>query len=35
MISVNEVGTTQAMLRLIPTVNGQEKNVRWAKDYEL
>jgi hypothetical protein len=22
-------------LRLTPSINNQEKNVRWAKDYEL
>ncbi len=34
-IPVDEVGTAQATLRLIATKNNQEKNVRWAKDYEL
>ncbi len=29
------VGLAQAQLRLTPTKNKQEKNVRWAKDYEL
>ena len=35
LIPIDHVGTTQANLRLFPTVNNQEKNVRWAKDYEL
>ena len=35
LLPVNEVGLTQAMLRIIPTVNNQEKGVRWAKDYEI
>ena len=34
-VPVDVVGVTQAMLRLTPTKNNQEKNVRWAKDYEL
>lgn len=32
LIPINEAGGT---LRLTPTKNGQEKHVRWAKDYEL
>lgn len=35
LISVDQVGATRANLRLAPTKNNQEKNVRWAKDYEL
>lgn len=35
LILVDDVGTTRANLRLVPTKNNQEKNVRWAKDYEL
>jgi hypothetical protein len=35
LIPVDHVGTVHASLRLLPTVNKQEKNVRWAKDYEL
>ena len=34
-IPVDEVGKSQVTLRLTPTKNGQEKHVRWAKDYEL
>lgn len=34
-IPVDDVGTTNATLRLRPSKNKQEKNVRWAKDYEL
>jgi PD-(D/E)XK endonuclease len=34
-VPVDEAGTTKAILRLTPTKNGQEKNIRWAKDYEL
>jgi hypothetical protein len=29
------VGKTSGILRLLPTKNQQEKNIRWAKDYEL
>ena len=35
LVPVDAVGVAQAHLRLIPPKNGQEKNVRWAKDYEL
>ncbi len=35
LIPVDQVGITQAKLRLVPTANKQEKGVRWAKDYEL
>jgi len=35
LILVDDVGTTRANLRLVPAKNKQEKNVRWAKDYEL
>jgi len=34
-VPVDDVGVTQAQLRLTPTKNGQEKHVRWARDYEL
>jgi PD-(D/E)XK endonuclease len=35
LVPVDQVGTTQAHLRLRPTKNNQEKHVRWAKEYEL
>ena len=35
LVPVDEVGTTRAHLRLEPSKNNQEKNVRWASDYEL
>ena len=35
LVPISQVGVTSAMLRLMPTKNNQEKNVRWAKDYEL
>ncbi len=35
LVPVDQVGVTQAILRLAPTANNQGKNVRWAKDYEL
>jgi len=35
LISVDEVGISHATLRLTQSKNNQEKNVRWAKDYEL
>lgn len=34
-IPVDDVGMARATLRLTPSKNNQEKNVRWAKDYEL
>ena len=35
LIPVDDVGIAHTRLRLMPTKNKQEKNVRWAKDYEL
>ena len=35
LVPVDDTGTSQTVLRLVPTKNNQEKNVRWAKDYEL
>ncbi len=35
LIPVDHVGVTNVRIRLVPTGNKQEKNVRWAKDYEL
>jgi hypothetical protein len=35
LVPVDAVGTAKAMLRLAPTKNKQEKNIRWAQDYEL
>src|SRR2546421_8355519 len=35
LVPVDDVGTTRAHLRLEPSKNKQEKNVRWARDYEL
>jgi hypothetical protein len=35
LISVDRVGISTASLRLAPGKNNQEKNVLWAKDYEL
>jgi hypothetical protein len=35
LVPVEAVGAAKAMLRLAPTKNKQEKNVRWAQDYEL
>jgi hypothetical protein len=35
LLPVDDVGTSLATLRLVPSKNKQEKNVRWAKDYEL
>ncbi len=34
-VPVDAVGVTNATLRLVPAKNKQEKNVRWAADYEL
>jgi hypothetical protein len=35
LIPVDQVGRTRAHLRIESAKNNQEKNVRWAKDYEL
>ncbi len=35
LIPVDHIPNTEGRLRLLPTRNGQEKNIRWAKDYEL
>jgi hypothetical protein len=35
LLPVDDVGTSLATLRLVPSKNNQEKHVRWAKDYEL
>jgi hypothetical protein len=35
LLSIDDVGTSLATLRLVPSKNKQVKNVRWAKDYEL
>jgi hypothetical protein len=35
MIPVEHTGTSHMNLRLVPTKNNQEKNVKWAKDYEI
>lgn len=35
LVPVDQVGVTKANLRLVPSKNNQERNVRWAKDYEL
>ena len=33
LVPVSECGKTEKALRLIPTVNGQTKNISFAKDY--
>lgn len=35
LVPVDQVGATNANLRLVPAKNNQTKHVRWAKDYEL
>lgn len=35
LVPVEQVGLTKANLRLVSAKNNQEKNVRWAKNYEL
>lgn len=35
LVPIDQMPSTSAVLRLVPTANGQEKNIRWAKDYEL
>lgn len=34
-IPIHEATRTQGTLRIDPTGNGQDKRVRWARDYEL
>lgn len=35
LLPVDQVGMVSARLRLVPAKNNQEKNIRWAKNYEL
>lgn len=35
LIPVDHVPGTEGRLRLLLTRNGQERNIRWAKDYEI
>ena len=35
LIPIEQAGTNQGTLRLVPTANNQEKKVHWAKDYEV
>lgn len=35
LIPIDQVTTNETRLRLSPARNNQEKNIRWAKDYEL
>ena len=35
LISVDQVGSSGASLRLAPSKNNQDKNKLWARDYEL
>ena len=35
LLMVDDVGLGHATLRLAPSKNNQEKNIRWAKDDEL
>jgi len=35
LVPIDQVGRTRAHLRIEPSKNNQEKNVRWAKDYEF
>jgi DNA-binding sugar fermentation-stimulating protein len=35
LVPVGHTGTSSTVLRLTDTKNNQEKNVRWARDYEL
>ena len=34
-IPIDDATRTQGTLRIDPTANGQDKRVRWARDYEL
>lgn len=35
LIPIDHIPGTEMRLRLLPTKNKQEKNIRWAKDYKL
>jgi hypothetical protein len=35
VIPIGDATRTQGTLRIDPTANGQDKRVRWARDYEL
>jgi hypothetical protein len=35
VIPIDDATRTQGTLRISPTANGQDKRVRWARDYEL
>jgi hypothetical protein len=35
VVPIEEATRTQGTLRVNPTANGQDKRVRWARDYEL
>jgi hypothetical protein len=35
LVPVEDIGTTEGVLRVEPTANNQTKRVRWAKDYEI
>ena len=35
LVPVENVGITRTHLRLEPSKNNQEQNVRWARNYEL
>jgi hypothetical protein len=35
VIPIDDATRTQGTLRIDPAVNGQNKRVRWARDYEL
>lgn len=35
LVPIDHMPSANARLRLVPTANGQEKHVRWAKEYEL
>lgn len=35
LVPVEDVGTNEGSLRVEPTLNEQQKGVRWAVDYEI
>ena len=35
LVPISDVPMIQASLRLEPPRNGQQKHIRWAKDYEI
>jgi len=35
LVPVEDINSTDGVLRIEPTANNQTKGIRWAKDYEI